>query len=86
MRQMITIHRGDHSAKPVAVIDGITKMFPEQDKIELFARNNYIGWDNWGLEKKKKKIEIKTAGEINKETFIEKSYNEEQLTLKFEDD
>lgn len=86
VRQMITIHRGDHSVKPVAVIDGITKMFPEQDKIELFARNNYIGWDNWGLEIPDKKIEIKTAGEINKETFIEKSYNEEQLTLKFEDD
>ena len=86
VRQMITIHRGDHSVKPVAVIDGITKMFPEQDKIELFARNNYIGWDNWGLEIPDKKIEIKTEGEINKETFIEKNCNEEQLTLKFEDD
>ena len=86
VRQMITIRRGDHSVKPVAVIDGTTKMFPEQDKIELFARNNYIGWDNWGLEIPDTKIEIKTEGEINTETFIEKNCNEEQLTLKFEDD
>ena len=33
----------------------------EQEKIELFARNNYIGWDNWGLEIPDSKIEIKTG-------------------------
>lgn len=49
VRQLITVPRGKHSEKPVEVIDGITKMFPQQDKIELFARKNYIGWDNWGL-------------------------------------
>jgi len=45
----------------VEVIDGITKMFPEQMKIELFARNNYIGWDNWGLEIPTSKIKIETG-------------------------
>ncbi len=61
IRQMITIHRGEHSVKPIEVINGITKMFPQQDKIELFARNNYIGWDNWGLEIPDAKIEIVTG-------------------------
>jgi len=65
VRQLVKVHRGEHSVKPLDIIDGITKMFPEQEKIELFARNNYIGWDNWGLEIPDKKIEIKTAGEID---------------------
>lgn len=64
---MVEIHRGKHSVKPVKVIDGITQMFPSQDKIELFARNNYVGWDNWGLEIPDEKIDIKTAEELEKE-------------------
>ena len=64
---MVEIHRGKHSVKPVKVIDGITKMFPTQNKIELFARNNYVGWDNWGLEIPDEKIDIKTAEELEKE-------------------
>ena len=50
IRQLLSIHRGEHSSKPVAVIEGITKMFPYQTKIELFARSEFNGWDNWGLE------------------------------------
>jgi N6-adenosine-specific RNA methylase IME4 len=61
VRQMIAVHRREHSVKPVEVIDGITKMFPSQRKIELFARDNYIGWDNWGLEIPDSKIEITTG-------------------------
>lgn len=61
IRQLVTVPRGIHSEKPEAVIDGITKMFPEQKKIELFARKNYLGWDNWGLEIPNSKIEIKTG-------------------------
>ena len=61
IRQMVAIPRSKHSEKPVEVIDGITKMFPEQDKIELFARKNYVGWDNWGLEIPDSKIEILTG-------------------------
>lgn len=66
VRQMVAVKRGKHSEKPVEVIDGITKMFPEQKKIELFARNNYIGWDNWGLEIPDSKIEIITGVQDNK--------------------
>ena len=50
VRQMVQIKRGAHSVKPTEVIEGITKMFPQQKKIELFARKNYENWDNWGLE------------------------------------
>lgn len=75
IKQMITVHRGKHSVKPIEVIDGITNMFPQQDKIELFARNNYVGWDNWGLEIPDSKIEITTA--LVNSTM----HTEEQLTL-----
>lgn len=63
IRQLVSVPRGEHSVKPSEVIDGITKMFPEQQKIELFARNNYFGWDNWGLEIPESKIEIKCYGD-----------------------
>ena len=58
---MLAVPRGEHSQKPVEVIDRITRMFPVQEKIELFARKNYIGWDNWGLEIPDSKIEIQTG-------------------------
>ena len=61
IRQLLSVHRGKHSEKPIEVIDGITKMFPSQEKIELFARKNYFGWDNWGLEISDSKIEILTG-------------------------
>lgn len=50
IKQLINIRRGKHSEKPEVVIKYITDMFPTQSKIELFARKNYEGWDNWGLE------------------------------------
>lgn len=64
IKQLVKFHRTKHSEKPEIVIDGITKMFPAQDKIELFARNNYVGWDNWGLEIPDSKIKIPTFEEL----------------------
>ena len=61
IKQLLSIPRGKHSEKPTEVIDGITKMFPSQEKIELFARKNHVGWDNWGLEIPDSKIEIITG-------------------------
>ena len=58
VRQLVSVHRGAHSEKPEIVIDGITKMFPTQKKIELFARRNHVGWDNWGLEIPNHEVEI----------------------------
>ena len=48
--QYLEQRRGKHSAKPAEVRDRITRMFPTQRKIELFARGNATGWDVWGDE------------------------------------
>ena len=66
IRQLISVKRGKHSEKPLEVIDGITKMFPVQRKIELFARRKCEGWDNWGLEIPDFGVDIKSFGEISK--------------------
>lgn len=84
IRQMVTVRRGEHSVKPIEIIDGITKMFPTQKKIELFARNNYIGWDNWGLEIPDEKIEIKTVEELDKEKTPKAKEEYVQQELEFE--
>lgn len=65
VRQLLSVHRGEHSEKPEQVIDGITRMFPLQKKIELFARKNYVGWDNWGLEIPDSKVEILSQQDID---------------------
>jgi len=67
IRQLIHHQRETHSKKPVSVIDGITKMFPLQRKIELFARNNYNGWDNWGLEIPGSKKDILSNNQLSEE-------------------
>lgn len=77
IRQLISVHRGKHSEKPEAVIKGITEMFPEQKKIELFARKNFTGWDNWGLEIPEQKVEILSQGDVN----AMKTENEEPRQL-----
>ena len=51
------------------MIDGITKMFPAQKKIELFARKNYAGWDSWGLEIPEQNIKILSQGEVDSENL-----------------
>ena len=50
IKQLIEVPRNGHSEKPEQVAEGIQKMFPEQAKIELFARHTREAWDSWGLE------------------------------------
>jgi N6-adenosine-specific RNA methylase IME4 len=50
IQQLVRVPRTTHSAKPIEVLERINKMFPEQTKIELFARSKNIGWDTWGLD------------------------------------
>ena len=50
---MVRIPRGKHSEKPKEVMDGIEAMFPQQKRIELFAREEVKGWKNWGLDLKR---------------------------------
>lgn len=73
IRQLVSVHRGKHSEKPEIVIDGITKMFPSQRKIELFARKNFAGWDNWGLEIPNQKVEILSQREIDTKGQVNKA-------------
>ena len=48
IRQLIREKRTKHSVKPYEAHLRINMMFPEQDKIELFARNKVPGWHLWG--------------------------------------
>ena len=50
VKQLVEIPRRGHSKKPIQVAEGIMQMFPEQSKIELFARDKRDGWDSWGNE------------------------------------
>ena len=50
VRQLVSEPRGPHSVKPDEVRRRIERMFPEQAKIELFARAPVPGWDTWGDE------------------------------------
>lgn len=50
VRQLVRAERGPHSAKPEEVRSRIEAMFPEQTRIELFARHPAPGWDAWGAE------------------------------------
>src|SRR3989338_5017279 len=50
IKQLVRVRRTEHSEKPLQALEEIEKMFPTQDKIELFARNKPKGWDVWGLD------------------------------------
>jgi N6-adenosine-specific RNA methylase IME4 len=49
-KQLIRSPRGAHSVKPPAVREAIDRMFPDQKKVELFARSRTLNWDVWGLD------------------------------------
>ena len=50
IQQLVRSPRKEHSEKPVEVIRAIAKMFPNQERIELFARRKTKGWSAWGLD------------------------------------
>jgi N6-adenosine-specific RNA methylase IME4 len=50
VKQLVKRKRKGHSVKPLEVMQGIEKMFPTQEKIELFARAKYDAWEAWGLD------------------------------------
>jgi N6-adenosine-specific RNA methylase IME4 len=47
---VLTQGRMRHSSKPEAVRDGIERLYPWSEKVELFAREEADGWDHWGNE------------------------------------
>jgi N6-adenosine-specific RNA methylase IME4 len=46
--QYLSRPRERHSAKPTEFIERITRMHPEQTKLELFSRRAHNGWYCWG--------------------------------------
>ena len=50
IQQLVRSPRKEHSEKPIEVIQAIEKMFPTQERIELFARRKTKGWSVWGLD------------------------------------
>jgi N6-adenosine-specific RNA methylase IME4 len=53
IQQFLSLKRREHSRKPNEVRERIEKMFPTQNKIELFARQTTPGWDVYGNETEK---------------------------------
>jgi N6-adenosine-specific RNA methylase IME4 len=50
IRQFLSEQKTKHSSKPQEIRKRIEMMFPEQNKVELFARQKIEGWDVWGNE------------------------------------
>ena len=50
VRQLVSSPRTSHSTKPDEVRHRIDQMFPDQAKVELFARTRGEGWVAWGTE------------------------------------
>ena len=50
VRQFLSEARGAHSVKPSEIRKRIELMFPEQKKLEMFARQASEGWDVFGNE------------------------------------
>lgn len=50
INSFIEYHRGEHSKKPDIIRQNIEALCPGTDKIELFARDKFVGWDCWGNE------------------------------------
>tara|TARA_A100001011_G_scaffold379234_1_gene444999 strand:+ start:17867 stop:18412 length:546 start_codon:yes stop_codon:yes gene_type:complete len=50
VRQYLEHLREKHSKKPDEVRARIEQMFPDQTKVELFAREKHSGWSAWGDE------------------------------------
>ena len=48
IRQIVEALRGSHSAKPPEVRTRIEQLFGDVPRIELFARGEHTGWDQFG--------------------------------------
>jgi N6-adenosine-specific RNA methylase IME4 len=50
IKQLVDAERTKHSQKPDEVRDRIVQLLGDKNRIELFARQKYEGWDCWGDE------------------------------------
>ena len=67
VQQLVRSPRREHSEKPIEVIQAIERMFPTQERIELFARREAKGWSTWGLDiimKNNEKLGLQKNGSV----------------------
>ena len=50
---VVSVERTEHSKKPNDFRTIIDTIYPNGNRVELFARKNYEGWDAWGNEVEK---------------------------------
>lgn len=50
IRQLIHAQVREHSRKPDEVRDALVDLMGDVPRIELFARQQHVGWDSWGNE------------------------------------
>lgn len=63
-RSIVRIPRDpEHSAKPTEFYSLIELMYPEYDRIELFARNQREGWATWGNQANDPQLQRETSME-----------------------
>lgn len=75
IQQLVRSPRKEHSEKPTEVIDAITKMFPTQERIELFARRETRGWSVWGLDVIMKNNGPQALDSHNQVSVLQKNQN-----------
>jgi N6-adenosine-specific RNA methylase IME4 len=61
VRQMIHAQRMEHSRKPMVARSRLVELMGDVPRIELFARQQFFGWDSWGFETKKFENVLKTG-------------------------
>ena len=69
-KQLIRVPRGKHSEKPMEVLYAIERMFPTQERIELFARHKPAHWDVWGLDVREEFGDIQNDDNLKKVVSI----------------
>jgi N6-adenosine-specific RNA methylase IME4 len=52
INSFIEFPRLEHSKKPDIIRDSIVDLVGDRKRIELFARDNFVGWDNWGNDER----------------------------------
>lgn len=61
--EVLLAPRMEHSTKPVEARDRITTLMgPDVPKIELFARERFVGWDAWGDDPKLGIVDVNLTG------------------------
>ncbi|MCG2714382.1 MAG: MT-A70 family methyltransferase [Candidatus Omnitrophica bacterium] len=70
VQQLVRSPRKKHSEKPTEVIQAIEKMFPSQERIELFARRKANGWASWGLDVSAENNNVETKNVETNDLFL----------------